>query len=394
VAGGDVRVGRLGVLTKGPVAVVVPRARLPRLPRGDRAAAQPRPHDAAIRRAHRRRHRPALLRRPLHPGGWDAIASFLLQENLARYTEGVGAPDRGPFFYLPVVFTDLYFPWSLLLRRRWRSCRGRHSRGPRGRAGRCGARGAHGPRTPAPRALDRRDRRLLLAVERPAGPLRPAVRGRRRALAGGLLDGCSPASGEAARPRGNRHVSFVAVVFVLIGAAGAWLAGACRPARPRGCHPCRRAARGRGDCRRGRDRAAVADRGPRGARRQSHRGPLDPGGPGAARLRTLQAVPHLAKAIEQQRPPFGHRHVQGGGAESRLLPPTPRGRNVRRRGVAGVLAERPDSVCVMPAEEFKAVSAACPCRRASSPAPALRCPARRLPRAHAPPKLVLVTAVP
>jgi 4-amino-4-deoxy-L-arabinose transferase-like glycosyltransferase len=47
--------------------------------------------------------------------GWDAIATFLLRENLARYTEGVGAPDRGPLFYLPVVFTDLYFPWSLVL---------------------------------------------------------------------------------------------------------------------------------------------------------------------------------------------------------------------------------------------------------------------------------------
>jgi 4-amino-4-deoxy-L-arabinose transferase-like glycosyltransferase len=47
--------------------------------------------------------------------GWDAIASFILSENLARYTEGLGAPDRGPLFYLPVVFADLYFPWSLLL---------------------------------------------------------------------------------------------------------------------------------------------------------------------------------------------------------------------------------------------------------------------------------------
>ncbi len=47
--------------------------------------------------------------------GWDAIASFLFRENLARYADGVGAPDRGPFFYLPVVLADLYFPWSLLL---------------------------------------------------------------------------------------------------------------------------------------------------------------------------------------------------------------------------------------------------------------------------------------
>jgi len=47
--------------------------------------------------------------------GWDAITSFLLRENLARYAEGVGAPSRGPLFYLPVVFADLYFPWSLIL---------------------------------------------------------------------------------------------------------------------------------------------------------------------------------------------------------------------------------------------------------------------------------------
>lgn len=47
--------------------------------------------------------------------GWDAISTFLMRENLARYAEGVGAPNRGPLFYLPVLFADLYFPWSLLL---------------------------------------------------------------------------------------------------------------------------------------------------------------------------------------------------------------------------------------------------------------------------------------
>ena len=47
--------------------------------------------------------------------GWDDIVTFLVRENLARYAEGVGAPDRGPFFYLPVVLADLYFPWSLIL---------------------------------------------------------------------------------------------------------------------------------------------------------------------------------------------------------------------------------------------------------------------------------------
>ncbi len=47
--------------------------------------------------------------------GWTYIRSFLFEENLARFAEGVGAPSRGPLFYLPVVFADLYFPWSLLL---------------------------------------------------------------------------------------------------------------------------------------------------------------------------------------------------------------------------------------------------------------------------------------
>jgi len=47
--------------------------------------------------------------------GWEYISTFLLTENLARFAEGVGAPNRGPLFYVPVVFADLYFPWSLLL---------------------------------------------------------------------------------------------------------------------------------------------------------------------------------------------------------------------------------------------------------------------------------------
>jgi 4-amino-4-deoxy-L-arabinose transferase-like glycosyltransferase len=105
----------LGVLTKGPVAVAIPAlvftvylaatGRLRTLSRMMLPAgalmfcAIVLPYYAAL----------------LAQGGWDAIASFLLRENLARFAEGVGAPDRGPLFYLPVVFADLYFPWSLLL---------------------------------------------------------------------------------------------------------------------------------------------------------------------------------------------------------------------------------------------------------------------------------------
>ena len=105
----------LGILTKGPVAVAVPALvflvyvamtrqfsaiRRMMLPAGALiVAAIVVPYYAAL----------------YAQQGWDAIASFLFRENLARYTEGVGAPDRGPLFYLPVVFTDLYFPWSLVL---------------------------------------------------------------------------------------------------------------------------------------------------------------------------------------------------------------------------------------------------------------------------------------
>ncbi len=46
---------------------------------------------------------------------WTYIKSFLVRENLERYTEGVGVQlRRGPFFYIPVVFSDS-FPWSMLL---------------------------------------------------------------------------------------------------------------------------------------------------------------------------------------------------------------------------------------------------------------------------------------
>ncbi|HSB11551.1 MAG TPA: glycosyltransferase family 39 protein [Blastocatellia bacterium] len=46
--------------------------------------------------------------------GWAHIESFLLKDNLSRYTEQVWGPRRGPFFYIPVLFGDL-FPWSFFL---------------------------------------------------------------------------------------------------------------------------------------------------------------------------------------------------------------------------------------------------------------------------------------
>jgi 4-amino-4-deoxy-L-arabinose transferase-like glycosyltransferase len=43
------------------------------------------------------------------------ILTFLLGENIGRYTEGMGeSARRGALFYLPVIFSDS-FPWSMLL---------------------------------------------------------------------------------------------------------------------------------------------------------------------------------------------------------------------------------------------------------------------------------------
>ncbi len=47
--------------------------------------------------------------------GWAPIKSFLFGENVARYVDGVGVNADRPFWwYLPVVFSDS-FPWSLFL---------------------------------------------------------------------------------------------------------------------------------------------------------------------------------------------------------------------------------------------------------------------------------------
>lgn len=104
----------LGVLTKGPVAVVLPglafllylaatrqlaKLRMMMLPAGALiVAAIVLPWYLAIYAEH----------------GWQYISSFLLRDNLSRYTEPVWGPRRGYFFYLPVMLGDL-FPWSLML---------------------------------------------------------------------------------------------------------------------------------------------------------------------------------------------------------------------------------------------------------------------------------------
>jgi 4-amino-4-deoxy-L-arabinose transferase-like glycosyltransferase len=46
--------------------------------------------------------------------GWTHIGSFILRDNLSRFAEQAWGPRRGFFFYVPVVFGDI-FPWSLFL---------------------------------------------------------------------------------------------------------------------------------------------------------------------------------------------------------------------------------------------------------------------------------------
>jgi 4-amino-4-deoxy-L-arabinose transferase-like glycosyltransferase len=105
----------LGVLTKGPVAIALPalsfglylaaRRELRRvtemmIPTGVLIIAViVIPWYAAIYQEH----------------GWTHIRSFLISDNVERFTSGVGVRQpRGPWFYLPIVLSDA-FPWSVLL---------------------------------------------------------------------------------------------------------------------------------------------------------------------------------------------------------------------------------------------------------------------------------------
>ena len=104
----------LGVLTKGPVAILLPAtafiiylAAFRQLKRVNRlmivwgaaiVAVVVLPWYVAIYSEH----------------GWLYIKSFLMLDNISRYTEGNWGPSRGPLFYLQVALGDM-FPWSLFL---------------------------------------------------------------------------------------------------------------------------------------------------------------------------------------------------------------------------------------------------------------------------------------
>jgi 4-amino-4-deoxy-L-arabinose transferase-like glycosyltransferase len=104
----------LGVLTKGPVAAVIPfivfvvylavhrelgRLREMMIPSGALIAlALAAPWYIALYMQH----------------GWTHITGFFIGENFDRFTETIGVQTRGPFFYLQVLPSDT-LPWSLCL---------------------------------------------------------------------------------------------------------------------------------------------------------------------------------------------------------------------------------------------------------------------------------------
>jgi 4-amino-4-deoxy-L-arabinose transferase-like glycosyltransferase len=104
----------LGVITKGPVAIALPAAAF-----------------LIYLAAYRRLHTIRELMLPMgvvviaaivlpwylaiyFQNGWSHIATFILKDNLSRYTQPVWGPRRGFLFYIPVMIGD-FFPWSLFL---------------------------------------------------------------------------------------------------------------------------------------------------------------------------------------------------------------------------------------------------------------------------------------
>ncbi len=102
----------LGVLTKGPVALVLPALAFLFYLMASRRLGDARwmmiPLGTVII---------TLIVLPWYTAvywrhGFDSIAGFLLRDNLSRYTQPVWGPRRGLWFYLPVMLGDL-FPWSV-----------------------------------------------------------------------------------------------------------------------------------------------------------------------------------------------------------------------------------------------------------------------------------------
>jgi len=104
----------LGVLTKGPVAVVLPALAILIYLVVERRLGDLRrmmiPAGIAI---------VSVIVLPWYVAlyfqhGWVYIREFFIDENVLRYAQPVGAARRGLLFYLPVMLSDM-FPWSMLL---------------------------------------------------------------------------------------------------------------------------------------------------------------------------------------------------------------------------------------------------------------------------------------
>ena len=103
-----------GVLTKGPVAVLLPALAFFVYLAWERRLADLRgmmlPTGAAIGLAIVLPWYVMVYRQH----GWEYITAFVFGENLGRFADAIGEQARGMFFYLPVMFADL-FPWSLFI---------------------------------------------------------------------------------------------------------------------------------------------------------------------------------------------------------------------------------------------------------------------------------------
>ncbi|HWO02071.1 MAG TPA: glycosyltransferase family 39 protein, partial [Blastocatellia bacterium] len=102
----------LGILTKGPVAVLLPAISLFFYLAVHKRLNEIRtlmlPAGVAII---------ALIVLPWYLAvyaqhGWGYIQTFLLKDNLSRYAERAWGPSRSPLFYIGVIAGD-FFPWSL-----------------------------------------------------------------------------------------------------------------------------------------------------------------------------------------------------------------------------------------------------------------------------------------
>jgi 4-amino-4-deoxy-L-arabinose transferase-like glycosyltransferase len=105
----------LGVLTKGPIAIALPALAFASFlvvhRELGRVGSMMLPSGALIVSAIVVPYCAALYARE----GLAPITSFILGENVARYTDGLGVDAHRPlWFYLPVVFSDA-FPWSAFL---------------------------------------------------------------------------------------------------------------------------------------------------------------------------------------------------------------------------------------------------------------------------------------